>query len=333
MSGSQVQTAPVRPGGPPRPTRPRWLPARGPLARPDVLALLVVLASSIELQWVGVQTVTHAQRFTLLQVPVLGVAVVVAMAGAAIAFVVESTRRQPRFPLTAAFAGAVLVTTAVVLLVCEVLAVVAGTMPLPSILQRYLLHAHGAPGLWLAMATAALLLAAALAPRPTWHYRGAMLRFVRRRSPAMLTLATAAVAWGIAESFLRYRPWVSVTDHRHAYPVAGWVLPWVGPLTLLTALSFLAGGVLLLTRFEFVGLFALAAAGWLQSSVVAVVLVVGVIAGALKLSQWVPVGATVAPRFTVDSVVWASAVLAWAIMAVAVASLLGRSPSTTRVGP
>lgn len=210
----------------------------------------------------------RSSRFSGLELPVvrwLFVAGALAVLVGTIVDVVTDRPRHRRLALPAA--TAVVVASALGLVVSEWLTTLIPQRILPSSVRRSTVNVGAGIGLWLALAGAACVVLASsnLYPRLISRVRAV----VPRRE---LCLLCGAFATAVAIALLRYIAWIDVDAAGEAARVPGWSVPWIGPLSLFALWAFAFGVAIALLARHLGPLVIAITACWLVSFLAALVI-------------------------------------------------------------
>lgn len=269
----------------------------------SLLPIVVVLVGSLWAVWLSVRTGQETTRFAGVDLPILGVALQLAVAFVVLGLLLEGLAFK-RWPLSAPAVGGVfvLVVTVSLLLLEEMAASLIPTSFLPTSVRRLAIDVYGGVGAWVAALASLLLVVgcrtdgggAGLA-RSVWN----LLRHLPGKLLVMVGAAGTAV--GIA-AWSRYQPWASGAAAGERIDVPGWSLPVIGPTSLVAVLVLGASTVGLLVRRNLLTALLLVLAGWACSFLAAVGLLTASSLARVEVDQLLPdavagYGPSVDPRW------------------------------------
>lgn len=240
--------------------------------------------------WLRAGFGTDARSFSGIDLPLLALPVGVAAVVAAVAAFLYGVTGRSALRQVGTVAGLVVVVlTGLVILAVETVAAVIPDEILPAATRRVTVELSGGAGLWIALAGGVLIVAGARGWRPPFLSvlaatgRGGDMH---RALPAIgLVVAAALFGW------LRYQPWVGVSAAGSSDDLAGWSLPWIGPLSLAALL--LLGAALAAAaavHLQLAGLLA-ATGGWLVTLVTGIVAQASSTFAKLRLDELAPASA------------------------------------------
>lgn len=230
---------------------------------------------------------TDARSYSGLDLPLLALPVAVAAVVAAAAAFMHGVTGRSALRRVGTVAGVVVVALAgLVILTVETVAAVIPDGVFPAAARRLTVELSAGAGLWIALTGGVIIIAGARGWRPGFlsvlagTARGANMH---RALPA-IGLVFAATLFG----WLRYEPWVGASAAGSSGDLAGWSLPWIGPLSLVALIvlgaALVAAAAL---RLQLAGLLA-AAGGWLITLVAGVVAQASSTFAELRLDELAP---------------------------------------------
>lgn len=228
------------------------------------------VCTTLSMVWLRAGIGPDAKAYEAGDLPVLVLPVMLAATIAAVAALVGAATGARHAVSAAAVAGGIVIAlTAPVILILETVASAIPDSLLPATARRLAVDVGAGPGLWIALLGGLVILASTAARKPPFlSSLSAVLKGGRayRALPALLLLlATCLFGW------LRYEPWVIASTFGSSDDLAGWSLPWIGPLSLV-ALGLLAAALAAasLLQLQLAGLLA-AGGGWLVTFLTAIV--------------------------------------------------------------
>jgi MFS family permease len=306
-------------------------PTSGGTRTTVVCGAALITAASLLLPWAraglsGTPVVYRGTSLPGLMVPVLAGATITLVAALAARF----GRRPEALSIAALSAGVTAAAAAVLIVALETAATLIPSGLVPTTMRRLTVGVSAEVGLWVALAAALVATAAASgmhvpAALSVVHDQPGSQRSKTLRLPLVgsravgllgVVLAIVATVW------LRYEYWINASASQEHIGLAGWAIPWVGPLTLFATLILVAGlSTVLLGRSQ-AGALLVAAAGWLVSFLAALVILISEAFAELRINDLAPKQfRQYGPTFQPGWAAWA-AFLAGLVAAAAAAAII-----------
>jgi hypothetical protein len=249
---------------------------------------LIAAGVGVWLPWLRVGAGGTVHLYTGTALPVIAEVMVGLPVAAVVATGVCVARRSRDAQDMATLAtGAAAFLAGLLLLFVECASAVIPNGLLPATIRRYTLDLRAGPGLWIALAAAAIATAAL-----SGRLRGGLghplagrgVRLPGQRLVTLAGLGGLVVAFG----FIRYGDWVQATAVGQRYGIGGWGLPWVGPLSLVAMLGLIAATAIALTgRDRPAGVLA-ATSGWLITLAAALAIIAADALGSVRFVTFAP---------------------------------------------
>jgi hypothetical protein len=301
----------------------------------------IVTAASILLPWVraglsGTPVVYRGTSLLGLTVPFVACAVITSVA----ALVARFGRHPEALSIAALSAGITTAAAAVLIVALETAATLIPSGLLPTTLRRLTIGVSAEVGLWVAFGGALVATAAASRVRlpaalRDLHPPGLPGRPRKFEAPTLgprgLGLLGVLVVV-VATVWLRYESWINASAAQEQLGLAGWAIPWVGPLSLLATLILIAGAAIVLLGRPRGGALMVAGAGWLVSFLAALVIVTSETFGALRINDLAPKQfRQYGPTFQPGWAAWAAFLVGLVAAAAAAAIIMSADTETTGI--
>jgi hypothetical protein len=302
----------------------------------------IVTAASVFLPWAraglsGTPVVYAGTSIPGLTVPFVAGSVITVAA----ALVARFGRRPEALLIAALSAGITTAAAAGLIVALETVATLIPSSLLPATLRRLTIGVSAEVGLWVAFASALVATAAASgmavpatlrnmhAPSRPGRPRAFPLTLLRTQVLGLLGIALVIVA----TVWLRYEYWIGASAAQEHLRLAGWTIPWVGPLSLLATAILIAGMTVVLLGRTDIGALMVAGAGWLTSFLAALVILTCDTMAQLRLNDLAPEQIRgYGPTFQLGWAAWVVFLVGLVAAAAAAAIIMSNDIETTGSG-